>query len=526
MSKDSKQMGLFSAILLGVAGMMGSGWLFAPYLAAKISGPASILAWIIGAAIVILLGLCFAEIASLYPRRGLSAIVPTISHNRYFGFPFAISNWLGIIAVIALEADATIQYLVNLVPHIAPYIFNHGVLTNIGELLAGMLVILYTLGNYWGAQVMAKTNNIFTVLKVLVPIVVALSILGTQFHASNFTLIGQTWLPYGANSIAATILATGIIVAFNGFQSVVSFASEIKRPSRTIPLSIFIAVIFCLLIYILLEVSFIGGLPINLLHQGWHHVSFTAPMVELPALLGLTFLTSIIYFGATLAPSGTALAFMGTSTRLFTAMARGKQMPTYFDDVHPIHRISRKSLLLNAGIAMLLLYLFRSWSELAILLSILHVISYLPVPIALWVFRDSMNTNRYPFKLWGGHAIALILFIIFTYLFALAPLQAISRILIIFFIFQIIFIGLNVKSIPELWHAIRQCAMAYAYLGGVWMLAHFSPENNHAMNEYGFLFMTLTFSIGLFFALIRYERNDASIIQSSVHVYRQSRDMS
>ena len=109
MNKQSskKTIGLLSATGLGISSIIGSGWLFAPYQASVVAGPASILSWIIAAVIICLLGLCFSEIAALYPRRGLSAIIPTLSHNKHFAFPFAIANWLGVVAVISLEAVST-----------------------------------------------------------------------------------------------------------------------------------------------------------------------------------------------------------------------------------------------------------------------------------------------------------------------------------------------------------------------------------------------------------------------------------
>ena len=89
-----KTIGLLSATGLGVSSIIGSGWLFAPYHASSVAGPACILSWILAACLICVLGLCFAEIAALYPRRGLSAIIPTLSHNKHFAFPFAIVGTL------------------------------------------------------------------------------------------------------------------------------------------------------------------------------------------------------------------------------------------------------------------------------------------------------------------------------------------------------------------------------------------------------------------------------------------------
>lgn len=64
-----KKIGLISTIFLGISSIIGSGSLFVPYKAAAIAGPAAILSWIIAGGIVLLLALCFSELAALYPKR-------------------------------------------------------------------------------------------------------------------------------------------------------------------------------------------------------------------------------------------------------------------------------------------------------------------------------------------------------------------------------------------------------------------------------------------------------------------------
>ena len=146
-AKADNKIGLISTIFLGVSSIIGSGWLFAPYKSAMIAGPASLFSWIIGAFIICVLSLIFAEIASVFPKRGLSAIVPTISHNKFFGFPFALSNWLGMVAVIGLEAQATIQYIINLMPSLMDLIFLHGQMTFVGNIFTVLLILMLNLSH-------------------------------------------------------------------------------------------------------------------------------------------------------------------------------------------------------------------------------------------------------------------------------------------------------------------------------------------------------------------------------------------
>lgn len=519
---NKKKIGILSATFLGISSIIGSGWLFAPYKSASVAGPAAIYSWIIGAGLIMLLALCFAEVASLYPKRGLTAIVPTLSHNKYFGFPFAIANWLGIVAVIGLEADATVEYLINLIPSVKPYLFVHGQLTWWGDSCSVLLVILFTLVNYWGAKTLVKTNNILTVLKILVPVITGIVIISVAFSPDNFTMIGGSWTPYGASSIVTAILTTGIIVAFNGFQTVVSFASEIKRPYRTIPVSLIISVVVCLGIYLLLQFAFVGAIPSQqLATQGWSQLSFNAPMVQIPLMLGLGVLTSIVYFGATIGPSGTAIAFTGTATRMFTAMSRNQQLPAFFNKMHPEYNISRRSLVMNALLAIVFLLVFRSWGQLAQVLSLFHVVSYLPIPIALCVFRDCMGARRYPFRLPGGRIIALSLFVIFTYLFTMGDVNTVTDIIVIFSVFQTVFIALNVKSIPEFTQAFRQCSVLLGYFLGLLVLVLISPSHSDIVSNAVFIGIVVVFSLTAFYGLTNYERNDAEIINSAVTIYRE-----
>lgn len=507
---NKKSIGLVSATFLGISCIVGSGWLFSPYKTAAIAGPSALITWVVSGGLMLLLALCFAEVASLYPKRGLAAIIPSLSHNKFFGFPFAIANWLGIVAVIGLEADATIQYLMNLTPTLKPHLYANDQLTWAGNSLSITLVLFYCLLNYWGARTLTKANNIMSVLKILVPITTALVFISIAFHPSNFTLVNHSFVPYGFKSIVGAILTTGIIISFNGFQSIVSFASEIKKPERTIPLALVISILCCLAIYLLLQVAFIGAIPPAMLAHGWQQLEFSAPMIQLSVLLGLSLFTSIIYFGATIAPSGAGIAFTGTATRMFTAMSRNGQMPSLFDTTHTQYNVSRRSLIANTVLAILFLVMFRSWSQLAEFLSLFHVISYLPIPIALCVFRNAIVTRNYPFRLWGGRVIALLVFTMFTYLFTMGSLKTINNIFLLFLAFQATFIALNVKSVAETIYAIQQCLGIIVYFSGLWLLTYLSPTHNTLMNDIEFIALVVIFSITAFFGLIQYKPNSTA----------------
>ncbi len=515
-----KTIGLLSATALGVSAMIGSGWLFAPYQAAAVAGPGSLFSWILAAVIICLLGLCFAEIAALYPRRGLSAIIPTLSHNKHFAFPFAIANWLGIVAVIALESDATTQYLINLAPSIKPMLYNGTDLSLIGITFSVGLVLLFSTMNYWGISTFIKANNLFAGLKVIVPVIIGVAILLAAFHPENFYTVNDSIMPYGASSVVGAILSTGIIVAFNGFQTAISFASEIKRPCRTIPLAVTLAIAISLAIYLLLEVAFIGAIPSDMVTVSWHSLGFNAPVLQLLGIIGLGFLSSLAYFGSTLAPVGSGIIFTGTATRMFTAMSRNGQMPSYFKYMNPVYSVSRRSLVLNTILAILFLTLFPSWSRLAEVLSLFHVISYLPVPIALWVLRNKISAPKYTFRLPMGKAIAFFVFVFFTYLFTLAELDVVTYMMGIFAACLAIFILVTSRSLRDFIDVYKEVWSLLLYFLVLYILTAFSPLHSELFTEVQFIGVVVIVSACLFFLLLVSARDDVEIIESAVNMYK------
>ena len=169
--------------------MIGSGWLFSAYYASKIAGPAVFVSWLLTSFIILLLGLSLAEIASSYPKNGLMARLLVLSHSKEFAFVCSISAWLGLTAVIATEAEGSVQYLSSISATIGFHLFDQArhQLTATGLAFATLLIFIFGLLNFWGAKLMSKSNNVITCMKILIPSMTAIMIMVSAFHTSNFT---------------------------------------------------------------------------------------------------------------------------------------------------------------------------------------------------------------------------------------------------------------------------------------------------------------------------------------------------
>ncbi|QNI74919.1 hypothetical protein [Synechococcus sp. NOUM97013] len=94
-----RELGITSLILTVVTGTIGSGWLLAPYFCARIAGPSSLLAWLLGGAMAFLLAMVFAELGSLVNSSGALAQIPLLSHGRFSGFVGGWSAWISYVAL-------------------------------------------------------------------------------------------------------------------------------------------------------------------------------------------------------------------------------------------------------------------------------------------------------------------------------------------------------------------------------------------------------------------------------------------
>ncbi|NOQ29549.1 MAG: amino acid permease [Helicobacteraceae bacterium] len=513
----NKKIGLWTATFIGISSMIGSGWMFAPLAAAQIAGGASIYAWVVGAFIIAVLGLAFSEVASLFPRRGISAIVGTISHNRFFGFPFAIANWLGIVAVIALEATASVEYLVHIVPSIEHMLYTDGTLTIYGSLIVVCFIFVYALLNFWGMQLLARANNYIVVFKLIVPLLTAILLMSSAFSVDNFTIEKDMFMPNGISSVMTAVLTAGIIVAFNGFQTIVSYASEIENPHRTIPLSIVIAISFSLFVYLILQVAFIGAIPPEQLAQGYASVHFSAPMVQLTALVGLNFMALILYTDAIVSPMGTAITFVGASTRMFTAMSRNHQVPSWFDHVDPVTNMSRRSLVANIIIAIIFVFSFSDWEKLATLVGVIHLLSYFVIPIALLVFRKNISIDQYTFRVPFGKIVAFFLFIFFNYLYTMAPFSVVLEITFLLIIFQVLFIVIDAKTIGTYRDNIMMSIPVMLFIIGMAVINYISPHNKDIFSDVVFGGILVVYTSVSLFVLSRVHNNENIIAEFVSH---------
>ena len=400
--KKIHQISLFSAIMLALNSLIGSGWLFGSGSAAKIAGPAAIISWILGAIIIIAISLTYVELGSMFPESGGMSRYAQYSHGPLLGFIAAWANWISLVTLVPMEAVAAVQYMsswpwswANWTHHF----IHDGNITFEGLGVVFIFMVVFTLINYWSVKIMTHFTNLISIFKILLPTLTIIVLIASGFHAENFGHNIHEFMPYGSRSIFEATSISGIIMSYDAFQTVINMGGEIKNPRKNIVRGVLISMIITAAIYVLLQVTFIGAVePSTLAKSGWHGIDFTSPFADLAIILGINWLVILLYLDAFVSPFGTGVAFVATASRALAAMTHTKHLPAWLGRLNQKYMIPRFAMIVNLLLAMLLVSVFRNWNLLATVIAAATLIAYLTGPVTVMSLRKIEPDLKRPFK--------------------------------------------------------------------------------------------------------------------------------
>ena len=393
---------LFSAVMLALNSLIGSGWLFGAGSAAKIAGPAAIISWILGGAIIIIIALTYIELGSMFPESGGMSKYAQYSHGPLLGFIAAWANWISLVTLVPMEAVAAVQYMSSWPWSWANWtsqFMSHGTITTTGLLVVFLFMLVFTLINFWSVKLMTHFTNLISVFKVLLPTLTILVLICSGFHAENFGHSVSTFMPYGSRSIFEATSVAGIIMSYDAFQTVINMGGELKNPRKNIVRGVLISMLITAAIYILLQVTFIGAIEPKMLAQsGWKGINFTSPFADIAILLGINWLVILLYLDAFVSPFGTGVAFVATASRAIAAMTHTKHLPKWLGHLDRRYMVPRFAMVIDFFLAMILVSVFRNWNLLATVITAATLIAYLTGPVTVISLRKIAPKLERPFK--------------------------------------------------------------------------------------------------------------------------------
>ena len=411
-----RTIGLFSLIGLAVSIQIGSGWLLATLSAVARSGPAAIIAWIVGAVFFAIIGISWMELGTMLPRSGGGVRYPRMTHG---GFLSWMNGWGYLIAVVALpviETQAVLTYVGGHWKHL-------GLIKQEGDgpvmlswptgIVVGWIVLLIFFAlNIFGAKLLTESNKIVTIWKIVVPTITVI-LMFTALNPSNFTEHGG-FAPMGWGAVFGAVSGGGIVFAYAGIRQIVDFGGEVINPKRNIPLAMLIGgLLIPLALYTLLQIGFIGAIDWKAaqVDEGNWAGLFTSHWASEPLLAAVTsagfaWFALVLLSDAVLSPAACGWVWVGLGGRTLYSMSVNNEMPQSMQKMNRFG-VPWVALTVSIAVGFLMFLPVPSWYTFVGMVSTALVLNYLIAGPCMAVFARVAPELPRPIKVpasgfWGG----------------------------------------------------------------------------------------------------------------------------
>ncbi len=263
-----RRLGLWSAVAVLVGSTIGSGIFRTPAsVAQRIDDvPLFLLAWVVGAVVVLCGALTYSELAAAFPRSGGVYVFVRESFGRLPAFLFAWAElWVirpGAYGAIGITASAYTLRTLGLDP--AAIVAALGPLEIRAEQLlgAGYIVLVGTV-NYFGIHRGAVLQNLSTVFKV--GALALLVLVGFALGSPSADLpTGGIFAQRATVGLSSFLLAmVAILWAYDGWADLAFVGGEVKEPEKILPRALLIGTATVVVLYLSANLVYLYLIPIE-----------------------------------------------------------------------------------------------------------------------------------------------------------------------------------------------------------------------------------------------------------------------
>ncbi|MEX1661729.1 APC family permease [Thioclava sp. 15-R06ZXC-3] len=476
--KLRRDAGVTGLLFASTTSMIGSGWLFGAYHASKIAGPLSVWSWVIGAAIIMLIALCFAELSTMFSKSGALVHMSHASHGATLGRLWGWMLFLSYAPVPAVEAEGIVTYANNYLPYFIKA-DGSGTLTGMGFLASAVLLSVLAVLNLLAIKALLRVNNAVTWWKIAVPLITVVGLIVASTHWGVWQAGVGT---YSSQGMFTAIPAAGIVFSFLGFRTAIDLGGESANPGRNIPMAVIGSVLLAAFVYILLQVAFIMALSPGDLKNGWSHLNFVGsagPFAGLAATLGMGWLALLLYIDAYVSPGGTGLIYVTGGSRILFAVGDTDSGPQSLTKTTKFG-VPWLAVVVMWASGVFFLLPFPAWQLLVGYISSITVLTYGLGPIVLMVLRRSQPDADRAFRLKGAEVLAPLAFVASNLVIYWTGFYTDSilfgMLAVGFAIYAFVFHVVQKKSAAEFgWKHIGWLA---AWFGGLWVLSALGATGN------------------------------------------------
>ena len=367
-----RSLSLYSATMISMGAMIGSGIFVLPALGYKKAGPAVILAYVLAALVVLPAALSKAEMATAMPESGGTYLYIDRALGPFFGTIAGIGAWFSLVFKSSFALVGLGAYLLLLAP------LSQGAITAVALGLAALIIVLNISGTKLSGTVQA--------------VIVSLVIVGLAAYTLNAGLFADTskFTPFTTHGSGGVITAAAFVfVSYAGVTKIASVAEEVKNPGKNLPLAILGSMTVMTFIYVAVVAAVVAlADPKTLIKGGPNDTASLTPMADGADALFAGAGVAVISVIAIVALTSMGNAGVLSSSRFPLAMSRDDLMPEKLSVVDDRFKTPRNSVLLT-GVILLLLIAFVPVIELAKLASAFQILVFSIINVALVAFREA-----------------------------------------------------------------------------------------------------------------------------------------
>lgn len=379
---DAGKVGLATAIAIVVANMIGTG-VFGSLgfqVAGIPSGFPILVLWLVGGIISFCGAVCYAELASIFPKSGGEYHLLSKAWNPFIGF---LAGWLSVTVGFAAPVAANAALLGGYM----------GSITGIPSLWFGIpVVVLVALVHLGKLSSIGIFQSGFTYAKVALILVLGLLafILGTAQPVSFLPKEGDGQL-IASGGFAISLVY--VLYAYTGWNAATYMMDEVRRPEKTVPLALLIGTAFVTVLYVFINLAFLYSTPIEKM-AGQAEVGLIAAEAILGPKGGMI-MGILISFGLI----STISSMTWAGPRVTAAIGRDHARFQILGKLNK-NGVPALAVLLQAAIVILLVA-SATFEQLINYVQALLTISSLMVVIGLVVLRVRRPDLHRPYRAWG-----------------------------------------------------------------------------------------------------------------------------
>jgi APA family basic amino acid/polyamine antiporter len=379
---DVGKVGLATAIAIVVANMIGTG-VFGSLgfqVAGIPSGFPILVLWLVGGIVSFCGAVCYAELASIFPKSGGEYHLLSKAWNPFIGF---LAGWISVTVGFAAPVAANAALLGGYM----------GSITGLSPLWFGIpVVVLVALVHLGKLSSIGLFQSGFTYAKVVLILVLGLLAfsLGTAQPISFLPAEGDGKL-IASGGFAISLVY--VLYAYTGWNAATYMMDEVRNPEKTVPLALLIGTALVTVLYLFINAAFLYSTPIEKI-SGQAEVGLIAAESILGAKGGMI-MGILISFGLI----STISSMTWAGPRVTAAIGRDHAR---FQTLGKLNRngVPALAVILQAAIV-LLLVASATFEQLINYVQALLTISSLMVVIGLVVLRLRRPDLHRPYRAWG-----------------------------------------------------------------------------------------------------------------------------